>query len=271
MSSRQRSQRGFTLLEVLVAVAILGLGLTMILSSQVGLFSGASRGQHLSIATNLARCKMSEVELELLKKGYPLTDQKDEGSCCGEDGEPGYTCNWKIERVQLPEASEMGPDAGTGGNTLEPSKTPMDALSKLTQLGNPAAAGSAGPPSLSSFTETAGEAMGGGLASMAMGLVYPSLKPMLEASIRKVTLKVTWKEGVKERELLLTQYVTDPQQGSLFDPLTGQPLPPGMTGAGGGAGIGAPGTPGTPQLPGFPGTGTSPGNPLGGLLQGFGR
>ena len=60
------SARGFTLLEVLVAVAILGLGLTMILSSQVGLFSSASRGEHLTVATNLARCKMAELEVDLL-------------------------------------------------------------------------------------------------------------------------------------------------------------------------------------------------------------
>ncbi len=257
MSAVGSRQRGFTLLEVLVAVAILGLGLTMILSSQVGLFSGASRGQHITIATNLARCKMSEVELELLKKGYPLTDQKDDGSCCGDDGEPGYTCAWKIERVELPEASEMAPDGGAGSAELEPGKSPLDALTKLTQLGNPATAGSAGAPTLSTFTQTAGEAMGGGLASMAMGLVYPSLKPMLEASIRKITLKVSWKEGVKERELLVTQYVTDPQQGQLFDPVTGQPLPPGMSGTGGGAGAipGLPGMPSTPGMPGMPGLG----------------
>jgi general secretion pathway protein I len=263
-SARPLSSRGFTLLEVLVAVAILGLGLTMILSSQVGLFSGASRGQHFTLATNLARCKMSEVQVELLKKGYPLTDQHDEGSCCGEDGEPGYTCEWKIERVELPEASEMSPDAGTGSATAEPNASPFDALGKLSSLGNPALAGSAGPPSLESLSASAGQAMaGGGLATMAMGMVYPMLKPMLEASIRKITLKVKWKEGVKERDLAVTQYVTDPQQGSLVDPLTGLPVDGGLMG---GAIPGMPGTPGSPQ------SGTNPfgATGLGGLVPGLG-
>ncbi|HWA78369.1 MAG TPA: type II secretion system protein [Polyangiaceae bacterium] len=211
------TSRGFTLLEVLVAIAILGLGLTMILSSQVGLFSGASRGQHFTIATNLARCKMSEVELDLLKKGYPLTDEKDEGSCCGEDGEPGYTCAWKVERIELPEATEMNLDGGT--DPSDPTQGPFAALEKLGVM--PGADGKqaptpAGPGALQDIAQSVGaSSMGSGIGPMVMGMVYPSLKPMLEASIRKLTVQVEWKEGSKKKEFVVTQYVTDPQQGQL--------------------------------------------------------
>jgi general secretion pathway protein I len=59
-------------------------------------------------------------------------------------------------------------------------------------------------------------------------MVYPTLKPMLEASFRKVSVTVTYKEGKFERELLVTQYVTNPQQGQL-DPIAG--------GVGGGGGL----------------------------------
>ena len=48
-----------------------------------------------------------------------------------------------------------------------------------------------------------------------MGLVYPSLKPMLEASIRKIVVTVSWKDGVREQNLVVTQFVTDPRQGDL--------------------------------------------------------
>ena len=61
-----RRRKGFTLIEVMVAVTILGLGLTMILSSQVGLFASVQRVQNETVATNLLRCKMSEIEIELL-------------------------------------------------------------------------------------------------------------------------------------------------------------------------------------------------------------
>src|SRR3954467_4429836 len=98
------TQHGFTLLEVLVAIAILGLGLTVILGSQVGLFSSASRGERIGVATNLLRCKMSELEVKLLQDGYPIGDQHDEGPCCGDDdANEDYSCSWKIEQVKLPE------------------------------------------------------------------------------------------------------------------------------------------------------------------------
>src|ERR1051325_11139703 len=86
-STTKRATRGFTLLEVMVAIAILGLGLTIILSSQAGLFSSASRGEHLTIASNLLRCKMSEIELTAAQKGFQLTDENDDGPCCDEESE----------------------------------------------------------------------------------------------------------------------------------------------------------------------------------------
>ena len=109
------TQRGFTLLEVLVAIAILGLGLTVILSSQVGLFSSAQRAETLSVATNLARCKMSEEEVELLTKGYPLVESHDEGECCEDEDSRGFRCEWKVERVELPQPQELS--GGDGGKS----------------------------------------------------------------------------------------------------------------------------------------------------------
>jgi hypothetical protein len=49
-----------------------------------------------------------------------------------------------------------------------------------------------------------------------MGFVYPGLKPMLEASIRRVTVTVKWSEGKRPRELEVTQFLTRPQEGQLM-------------------------------------------------------
>lgn len=234
MTSRHHS-RAFTLLEVLVAIAILGLGLTVILSSQAGLFSSASRGEHLTVASNLLRCKMSEVELELEQKGFQLTDENDEGPCCDDESE-GYSCAWKIERVELPPLPADSPSEGDAGT--EPTG-PLDMLANLSQ--NPSAAvGEGGPGAMME------QLSGGGMESMVMGFVYPSLKPMLEASIRRVTVKVTWKEGARERDLEVTQFLTRPQEGELG---TAEQL--GLTPA--------PGTSGGSVIPGFLGTGTGTG------------
>lgn len=64
---QRKSDSGFTLLEVLVAVAILGAGLTVLLGAVNRNLIMASQSKNLSIAGLLAQRKMAEVELE----GYP--------------------------------------------------------------------------------------------------------------------------------------------------------------------------------------------------------
>ena len=236
MSTPRQRRAGFTLLEVLVAVSILGLGLTVILSSQVGLFSSSQRAENLSLATHLARCRMNETEVELLKEGYPVIDEtKDEGSCCEDESESRFRCSWVIQRIELPQPAGEGADGGldlstpggdagalgalaggalSGGGGLDAlaGLGPLGALASIPQSGGQALSGA---DSLGGFMS--GAAAGGtdGLVSMLMGMVYPDLKRMLEASIRKVTVTVHWKEGRNERELKVTQFVTNPMQGGI--------------------------------------------------------
>jgi general secretion pathway protein I len=73
-----------------------------------------------------------------------------------------------------------------------------------------------GDGGISSIASALKGGTGGGvsaLAQMAMTIVYPTLKPMLEASIRKITVKVTWKEGIQSRDVSVIQYVTRPMRG----------------------------------------------------------
>lgn len=67
-----KSNNGFTLLEVLVAVAILGAGLTVLLGAVNRNLIMASQSKNLSIAGLLAQRKLAEVELE----GYPEIRQE---------------------------------------------------------------------------------------------------------------------------------------------------------------------------------------------------
>ena len=215
--------RGFTLLEVLMAIAILGLGLSVLLGAQTGLFASANRTEHISLATGLARCRMSEVELEMLKLGYPLVDAEGEGPCCMDQPSEGYTCAWKVQRVILPElplgGEDGGVDGGGGGLDLGAGLDPGSAgpLGLLSQLGATDGQGLGEKPDMAALATQLSGSMGGvdGIATMAMGLVYPTLKPMLEASIRKVLVSVRWNEGSRARTLDVTQYLTNPQQGEL--------------------------------------------------------
>ncbi len=216
-------QRGFTLLEVLVAMAILGLGLTSILSAQAGLFASSLRSERVTSASNLARCKLSEVEIELLRLGYQLTEQRGEGPCCANEDESTYSCTWKVEPVVLPNMnlSLTGQDGGVGRadagflSAFNPTDTTgVSSASPLGPLGAmlPGAGNANAPFGMLSSGSGSGAGMGG-LAAMALSMVYPTLKPMLEASIRRISVSVKWNEGSSQRTFDIAEYVTNPMQG----------------------------------------------------------
>ncbi|HVU03119.1 MAG TPA: type II secretion system protein [Polyangiaceae bacterium] len=252
-----KATRGFTLLEVLVAIAILGLGLTAILSAQTGMFASSIYAEHVSSSIGLLRCRMSEIEVKLAKEGYPLVDQTDQGTCCGDEPQPGYKCKWKIEKVELPlpptmsdMSSKTGAMGGMGalGAIASVGQSNGSVLGQAPGLGDvsrllagqaPAGVPTSGSPlgGPDSFGPSAlgGGMLGGGagaspfaggtssLAPLVMSFVYPTLKPMLEASIRKVTVTVEWKDGERTRDVQAVQFLTNPQQGGL-DPNAAQGL-----------------------------------------------
>jgi general secretion pathway protein I len=264
--------RAFTLLEVMVAVAILGLSLTVILSAQAGLYAGGAYAQHTSIATGLLRCRMAEIEERLLKLGYPLVDEKDDGACCDGDLRSDMKCEWSVERIELPtpdpaalaSSSPMGTSSpGSPGGPLSALMGGQSAAGGLP-AGLPAGLGLTGSSSQGSLGLSGADGGVGGIASalrdgtgggmsavaqMAMTMVYPTLKPMLEASIRKINVKVTWKEGIQKRDVSATLYVTQPMRG---DAITAAAAASGATPGGG-----LPGMPGGGL--GIPGLGTIPG------------
>jgi len=249
--------RGFSLLEVMVAIAILGLVLTVILSAQGGLAASNRSSANMGQAVALGRCKMTELEENLLRLGYPELDQIDQGvPCCTDERSEGFTCDTRVEKVEMPNF-QSGNSLGDGGALIGPG---AGSGSPLAQLSNPAGGAGlnlstdGGLQGLgSSLTQQFGGGGGAeGLLSMVMGILYPSIKPMYEASIRRVSVTVKWKEGPNDRELPLVQYVTNPQRGGFA---ANALLPDGGVMDFGPAGSATPGTPGAPGAPGTSGTG----------------
>lgn len=254
-------RRGFSLLEVMFAVALFGAVVTFILSAQGGLIASNRRAANMSQAVEIARCRMSELEEKELKLGYPEVEEKDTSNVCCDDQEvEGYTCDWQVERVKLPESTALGGDAGLssllgGGLGLDAgieSITNGLPTSLPSQLLNPAGGASldfdAGLQGIGQSMQTAfGGAGAGGLLSMVFSIVYPSLKPLLESAIRRITVSVNWKEGSQDREFILTQYVTNPSRAGLLASM----LDSGVFSAdGGGGGLGGLfGAPAAPALP----------------------
>jgi general secretion pathway protein I len=223
-------QRAFSLLEVMVAIAILGLSLTVILSAQGGLAASNSRAANMVNAANYGRCKMTELEEKLLRLGYPeIDDLRDSQMCCGDDSGK-FTCDTRVEKVILPNppSNSLG-DGGAmsiGGSASGSSSAALPPIPGMppgvdpSALVNPAGGaglnmdGGAGLGALQGQLSAAGGA--GGMLNMVMGMVYPALKPLLETSIRKLSVAVKWKEGPIDREVLLVQYVTNPQRAGFI-------------------------------------------------------
>jgi general secretion pathway protein I len=250
---RRRTNAAFSLLEVLFAVVLFGAIVTFILSAQAGLVAGNRTAANMSQATELARCRMTEIEERQLKLGFPEIEEKDTTTaCCEEKETPGFTCDWKVERVKLPEVTTLGGDAGLssalGGSLgLSGASAALAAPSAgLTPglgpsvLSNPISSGLDLDAGLRAIGASIDQSFGGagaqGLVSMVFSIVYPAAKPLLEAAIRRVTVVVRWKEGLNDRDLTVNQYITNPSKTGLAMAMAAQGAfdagaPPAATGA----------------------------------------
>ncbi len=196
------STRGFTLLEVMIAVAILGLSLTAIFSSEVGAANIAQRARRQNVAATLARCKMGEIEEVIAIEGIPALEKKDEDNCCEHAPVEGFECEWIVERIILPEFGTQEGDEDESAQ--DASKRQLtEAYDEVNRQG--------GTPQ----EVIAGQA--GNLAMLALQLGFPILKPFLEEQVRRATVTVRWKEGDAERGFDVIQYLVS-EQPAPIDP-----------------------------------------------------
>lgn len=87
-----RSKNGFTLLEVLVATAIMGIAVAGLLNNISGAARNASRLTEYDRAVLLARSKMDELLAEPnLRRGVPMTGEFDAART------GGVPCSWQAE------------------------------------------------------------------------------------------------------------------------------------------------------------------------------
>jgi general secretion pathway protein I len=230
------SRRGFTLMEVMVALALLGLGLVVLIKSAAGNINAAEQSHMMGIATDLARGKMYDIEEQLLKDGFTDTDQSQtEAKPFDEEGWPNIFYSYKVEQVEMPD---------------------FDQLTAMAQgqLGSGSAVGSGsgvGSDALGGFQNSAlggmlgmfGGAQGGITGAQGASLIqsqYSMFQEILKASVRKVTLTVTWKALGNDNSMKVVAYFTDASamdkvlngmgsQELQPDPGPGSNSPPGKT------------------------------------------
>jgi len=202
--TRRHTTLGFTLLEVMVAVAILAVSLTAFFASQGQAIRVAQRARTTSVATLLARCKMAEIDEQLAHDGLPAVSADGSDDCCEDAEVEGFQCDWKVERVTLPDAADTGAegDDSSGG-------APGGAAGIAAALG--AGEGADGSPADAVQTLVSGDASGDALGSLALEFAYPVLKPSIEEQVRRVTVTVRWKEGTRDRTFDVARYIVAEQ------------------------------------------------------------
>ena len=100
-----KSPRGFTLIEVLIALAILASSLTILLGTMAASGQQAAFSNDLTVASALARSKMVDVEYEIMEEGFQSDDQMLSGDFADE-GHPEITWEADIQVVEIPESAK---------------------------------------------------------------------------------------------------------------------------------------------------------------------
>jgi len=199
-------RRGFTLLEVMIALAILGGGLIALLSMSAADVRAAHKAKLLTIATGLARGKMLDIEEELFHNGFQDVAENENGDF-SDDGQHKFTWDALVEKVALPAAADLG------GPSSQPG-TPTAVMDPNN------------PSNQEALMGLAGGSQTGALGASMVQLYFPLIAPVLENAIRKVTLTVHWKIGSDEEALKVICFFTDTKAVDLaLHQVPGAPTP----------------------------------------------
>jgi general secretion pathway protein I len=231
--------RGFTLLEVMIALAILGLALTAIVDINGTAIRTHSYAKQVTVATMLARSKMADLESQFTQEGFTSEfDQKMDGNF-EDEGWDGF--KWEAEIIK-PDL-----DAKNATALVEQLVGKMMGNASLeTAKGDKA--GPADP------TMGADQGILGAVKPMVEAQVQ-QLTETLKSALREVRLHVTWEDGgEKESVDVVTHFVIlapagQPGSGNPPTPGTLPPgaLPPGVSFPGMPAGLGSTPPPPVPQ------------------------
>lgn len=102
MVSRPTDRRGFTLLEVLLALAILAASMTVLMGTMANSNQQTVYANKLTNLSHLARSKMIDIEYELMREGTTENIQTMNGDF-GEEGFPDIEWEAEIQPVEIPE------------------------------------------------------------------------------------------------------------------------------------------------------------------------
>lgn len=169
---KHRGLRGFSLLEVMVALALLAISFTTLILAQGRATRLAIQAKQISISTQLARYQLMECKREVQKNIGMVSDFKMEGDF-SEIGQPDFS--WECHAPKF--------------NMKPPSATQIEATAKKNTPKNQE--GSASQVS--------------GMSAPFIGMITDSLG----TAVRELVVIVRWKDGEIEEETRVVTHVVD--------------------------------------------------------------
>jgi len=190
---RRAQTAGFTLLEVMIALAILAASMLAVSQLVSAALRNHTRAVNLEVATLLARGKLAELEDQFERTGFKDFDQDDEGSF-EDEGHPEV--HWKAE-VSKPRV-ELGPDrilamlTGAGGEGAPD-------LARL--LGQQAQGGQA--------QEGSPETLFPGAAALTATLQaqLAVIGEQIKKGVRELKLTVSWRDGAQDESFSVVTHL----------------------------------------------------------------
>jgi general secretion pathway protein I len=196
-------RRGFTLLEVMVALALLAAALVAISDLCGNALRNHAYARDLSAATLLARGKMAELEQKYEDQGFKDFDEEEEGDF-SDSGRPDM--HWKLALVKpsndLSAEQLMATLAGT---------TDVDQLMAMVLGGLGGGAAGTGPSSSGgSSGGPSGATAVGPLAGMVTNLLKTQLTTfgeIVKRSLREMRFTISWRDGAVPRGFTVTTHL----------------------------------------------------------------
>jgi prepilin-type N-terminal cleavage/methylation domain-containing protein len=197
--TRRTAAAGFSLLEVMVSLAILAVGLVSLTRTVTGNVRATQHARMVTAATFLARTKISSLEQTIMELGFSEVEGTDEGDFA-EEGFPRYKWSAAVERIKLPANATQKAEQATSQKIN--STNPMEILS--------------------------------GFMGSFMTMLMEPIRVALEESVRRVVVKIKWNEpGRPEQSFELVNFLTDPSKLTMALQTGGAGAATGASGAAG--------------------------------------
>ncbi len=188
VAARHR-QRGFSLLEVMIAMTILAGALTWIVVGMARNIAAENHAKLMTTATFLARSKMNDLEDDLYDKGFGEFEKELTGTF-EDKGFQRFSWRLVVDKVELPSTDQV-----------------QSMLGKAQDVqGGANAAGGSGSTGGSSSNNPMTSSVG------AMSGQFGIIKDVLEGRIRRLTVQVLWAEGRQTYDVSVVAFYTDPRR-----------------------------------------------------------